>query len=112
MHDEKVDLWSLGILTYEFLVGKPPFEVNYRDSTPMWRRWLLKKFLLILYFFSLANLRSMFIVLTDPTSGLDFTPSRHIGPTFLYYTLIKRKSYIRGAKLTNYICKMEKDAIF
>ena len=28
MHDEKVDLWSLGILTYEFLVGKPPFEVS------------------------------------------------------------------------------------
>ena len=31
MHDEKVDLWSLGILTYEFLVGKPPFEVSNRD---------------------------------------------------------------------------------
>lgn len=25
-YDEKVDLWSLGILTYEFIVGKPPFE--------------------------------------------------------------------------------------
>ncbi|CAD88263.1 Aurora-B kinase Ark1 [Schizosaccharomyces pombe] len=25
-HTEKVDLWSLGVLTYEFLVGAPPFE--------------------------------------------------------------------------------------
>jgi aurora kinase len=25
-HDDKVDLWSLGVLCYEFLVGKPPFE--------------------------------------------------------------------------------------
>ncbi len=25
-HDEKVDLWSLGVLCYEFLVGVPPFE--------------------------------------------------------------------------------------
>uniref|UniRef100_A0A8C4PVT9 Aurora kinase n=2 Tax=Eptatretus burgeri TaxID=7764 RepID=A0A8C4PVT9_EPTBU len=25
-HDEKVDLWSLGVLCYEFLNGKPPFE--------------------------------------------------------------------------------------
>jgi serine/threonine protein kinase len=27
-HDEKVDLWSLGVLTFEFLVGKPPFEAS------------------------------------------------------------------------------------
>lgn len=25
-YDEKVDLWSLGVLTYEFLVGRPPFD--------------------------------------------------------------------------------------
>ena len=24
-HDEKVDIWSLGVLMYEFLIGCPPF---------------------------------------------------------------------------------------
>jgi aurora kinase A len=33
MHDEKVDLWSLGVLTYEFLVGKPPFEAETNNET-------------------------------------------------------------------------------
>lgn len=33
MHDEKVDLWSLGVLCYEFLVGKPPFEADGHSET-------------------------------------------------------------------------------
>eukprot|EP01116_Phalansterium_solitarium_P002285 TRINITY_DN12200_c0_g1_i1.p1 TRINITY_DN12200_c0_g1~~TRINITY_DN12200_c0_g1_i1.p1 ORF type:complete len:366 (-),score=117.33 TRINITY_DN12200_c0_g1_i1:205-1302(-) len=32
-HDAAVDLWSLGVLTYEFLVGKPPFEAAQRNDT-------------------------------------------------------------------------------
>ncbi|XP_067856714.1 aurora kinase C-like [Heptranchias perlo] len=33
MHDEKVDLWSLGVLCYEFLVGRPPFEAADHQET-------------------------------------------------------------------------------
>jgi len=32
-HDEKVDNWSLGVLTYEFIVGRPPFEAPGEKST-------------------------------------------------------------------------------
>ncbi|XP_033994712.1 aurora kinase A [Trematomus bernacchii] len=32
-HDEKVDLWSLGVLCYEFLIGKPPFETKSHEET-------------------------------------------------------------------------------
>lgn len=33
VHDEKVDLWSLGVLCYEFLVGRPPFESKTSSET-------------------------------------------------------------------------------
>ncbi|GAB1602060.1 aurora kinase B [Argonauta hians] len=32
-HDDSVDLWSLGVLCYEFLVGKPPFESEGQGET-------------------------------------------------------------------------------
>jgi len=32
-HDEKVDIWSLGVLAYEFLVGTPPFEAEGHRQT-------------------------------------------------------------------------------
>jgi aurora kinase len=35
-HDSKVDLWTLGVLTYELMVGTPPFEET--DPSDTYRR--------------------------------------------------------------------------
>lgn len=32
-YDHTVDIWSLGVLMYEFLCGVPPFEANDTDET-------------------------------------------------------------------------------
>ena len=32
-HDAAVDVWSLGVLCYEFLFGKPPFEAEGHSET-------------------------------------------------------------------------------
>ncbi len=32
-HDEKVDLWCIGVLCYECLVGNPPFEATSHTET-------------------------------------------------------------------------------
>ena len=32
-YDEKVDVWAAGVLAYECVVGKPPFEVNDEVNT-------------------------------------------------------------------------------
>lgn len=32
-HDENVDIWTLGILMYEFIVGVPPFETESNTET-------------------------------------------------------------------------------
>lgn len=32
-HDHTVDIWALGVLAYEFLVGSPPFEAEGNSET-------------------------------------------------------------------------------
>jgi serine/threonine protein kinase len=32
-YNETIDNWSLGILAFEFLVGKPPFEHSTKSDT-------------------------------------------------------------------------------
>jgi aurora kinase len=32
-HDKHVDVWSLGVLMYEFLTGNPPFEAEGHHQT-------------------------------------------------------------------------------
>jgi serine/threonine protein kinase len=32
-HDSRVDIWSLGILCFEFCCGFPPFEAHNNDET-------------------------------------------------------------------------------
>ncbi len=32
-HDNTADIWSLGVLCYEFLVGSPPFEAEGHRQT-------------------------------------------------------------------------------
>lgn len=31
LYDEKVDIWAVGILAYELMVGQTPFQVNNSD---------------------------------------------------------------------------------
>lgn len=71
-HDEKVDLWSLGVLCYEFLVGKPPFEAKtheetYRRISRVWHHHSTE----MLYCFSQKlNIYSHFLSLTSRWSTL------------------------------------------
>lgn len=38
IHDSGIDLWCLGILTYEFLIGKTPFESKNRNMREAYKR--------------------------------------------------------------------------
>ena len=46
-HDAGVDVWSLGILCFEFLFGTPPFEAKKHSDT--YKRYTLKQAALTLY---------------------------------------------------------------
>lgn len=39
-HNEKVDHWALGVLAYEFLCGRPPFEEKDEKGEPCCLRLL------------------------------------------------------------------------
>ncbi|KAI3399041.1 hypothetical protein diail_7841 [Diaporthe ilicicola] len=66
-YDEKVDLWSLGVLTYEFLVGEAPFE----DTPVMTHRRIARADMTIPSFVSpeARDLIKKLLVL-DPTKRL------------------------------------------
>lgn len=73
-HDEKVDLWSLGVLCYEFLVGKPPFEAKTHEET--YRRisrvsWIWQVvcclFLIINYICALVYVTFAFVIQVEYT---------------------------------------------
>ena len=39
-YDKTIDIWGLGILTYEFCVGSPPFESNTQRETYDILEWM------------------------------------------------------------------------
>ena len=43
-HDEIVDVWSLGVLLFEFMAWTPPFEVEGHNAT--YRRNMLRNILI------------------------------------------------------------------
>ena len=45
-HDAGVDVWSLGILCYEFLYGTPPFEAKKHSDT--YKRYVFPPWIVVL----------------------------------------------------------------
>jgi len=70
----KVDLWCLGVLTYEFLVGKPPFETSHRDDT--YKRIRALAFVFPEWVSPEAQDFISKILTTDPAKRLSLTAAR------------------------------------
>ena len=69
-HDDKVDLWSLGVLTYEFLVGKPPFEAENNNETYRRITRVDLKYVFILFNIKLMCLLSNLIPVSTDVSHI------------------------------------------
>ncbi|KAJ3437337.1 aurora a [Anaeramoeba flamelloides] len=63
-HDQNVDLWSLGVLLYEFLVGTPPFETEGHQET--YRKIVKTDFVIPEYISSGAKDLIKKLLLKDP----------------------------------------------
>ncbi|KAF5284674.1 hypothetical protein FQA39_LY16956 [Lamprigera yunnana] len=94
-HDEKVDLWSIGVLCYEFLVGKPPFESTTYAET--YRK--ISKALVVfpLYLSSGAKNLISNLLVVNPNERLDLdgilTHPWIVGDLFY---MVPNKEYIVG----------------
>lgn len=59
-HSEKVDLWCIGVLCYECLIGNPPFETASHSDT-------YKRIMKVGFFCLVQLFGQMFVLLSDCT---------------------------------------------
>ena len=86
-YNEKVDLWSLGVLTYEFLVGEAPFE----DTPIMTQRRIARGEMTVPSFISAeaknliqrvgSLVDSALVIMTDCSSYWSLTPKSALAST-------------------------------
>jgi serine/threonine protein kinase len=73
-YSEKVDLWCLGVLAYEFLVGKPPFE--YDDKNLTYRKICSVEFIFPDYVHKLAQSFINVLLVKKPEERMSLTEAK------------------------------------